>query len=66
MSLDEARDGDKTFKEDGITFIIDEQLLEEAKPINIDYIDSVRGAGFAITSNLSVGAACSTCGGGCH
>ncbi len=53
------------FKEDGITFVIDEQLFEQAKPINIDFIDSVRGSGFSITSNLSVGAACSACGGGC-
>ena len=65
MSLDEARDGDKMFKEDGITFIIDDQLFEEAKPVKIDYIDSAMGAGFSITSNLSYGAACSTCGGGC-
>lgn len=65
MSLDETREGDKVFEEDGITFIIDEQLFEQAKPISIDFIDSVRGSGFSIMSSLSVGAACGTCGGGC-
>ena len=65
MSLDEAKEGDKTFQEDGITFIIEESLFEQAKPINIDFIDSARGSGFSITSNLSLGAACGTCGGGC-
>jgi len=65
MSLDEAREGDKIFKEDGITFVIDEQLFEQAKPIAIDFIDSARGSGFSIMSNLSTGAACDACGGGC-
>jgi len=58
MSLDEAKEGDKIFKEDGVTFLIDEQLFEQVKPINIDFIDSDRGSGFSITSNLSVGATC--------
>jgi iron-sulfur cluster assembly protein len=62
MSLDEAKEGDKIFKEDGVTFVIDEQLFDEAKPINIDFIDSDRGSGFSITSSLSTGAGCA---GGC-
>lgn len=65
MSLDETKEGDKVFTEDGITFIIDEQLFEQAKPISIDFIDSARGSGFSIMSSLSVGAACDACGGGC-
>ena len=62
MSLDETKEGDKIFKEDGITFIIEEELFEQAKPINIDFIDSDRGSGFSITSRLSTGAGCD---GGC-
>jgi len=65
MSLDETKEGDKVFTEDGITFIVDEQLFEQAKPISIDFIDSARGSGFSIMSNLSTGAACDACGGGC-
>ena len=46
MSLDGAKEEDKIFKEDDITFVIDEQLFEQVKPVNIDFIDSVRGSGF--------------------
>jgi len=62
MSLDEAKEGDKIFKEDGVTFLIEEELFEQAKPINIDFIDSDRGSGFSINSNLLTGASCD---GGC-
>jgi len=61
MSLDEAKEEDRVFEEDGITFVIDEQLFEQVKPVNIDFIDSVRGSGFSITSGLS----CNSCGGSC-
>ncbi|MBN2539429.1 MAG: hypothetical protein JXB09_05220 [Deltaproteobacteria bacterium] len=61
MSLDEAKEGDKIFKEDGITFLIEEQLFEQAKPINIDFITSDRGSGFSITSSLSGGGCEGTC-----
>ena len=61
MSLDEAKEEDKVFDEDGITFVMDEQLFEQAKPVNIDFISTDRGSGFSITSNLSGG----SCGGSC-
>jgi len=53
MSLDEAKEKDKVFEEDGITFVIDEQLFEQVKPVNIDFITTGRGSGFSITSGLS-------------
>ncbi len=61
MSLDEAKEEDKVFDEDGITFVMDEQLFEQAKPVNIDFISTDRGSGFSITSSLSGG----SCGGSC-
>jgi len=65
MSLDEAKEGDNIFKEDGITFVIDETLFEQAKPINIDFVDSDRGSGFSITSNLPTSNSCGhSCGEG--
>ena len=64
MSLDEAREEDKVFEEDGITFVMDEQLFEQAKPVNIDFITTAGGSGFSITSGLP-GGSCSACGGGC-
>ena len=66
MSLDETKDTDKIFKEDGITFVIDEQLFERAKPINIDFITTDRGSGFSITSSIPSGGSCgSSCGSSC-
>ncbi|MBW2600199.1 MAG: hypothetical protein JRC60_09110 [Deltaproteobacteria bacterium] len=61
MSLDEAKEEDKVFEEDGVTFVIDEQLFEQVKPVNIDFITTDRGSGFSITSSLSGG----SCGGSC-
>jgi len=61
MSLDGAKEEDKIFKEDGITFVIDEQLFERVKPVSIDFTTTYRGSGFSITSSLSGG----SCGGNC-
>ena len=44
MSLDGAKEEDKIFEEDGITFVIDEQLFEQVKPVNIDFITTNREA----------------------
>ncbi len=62
MSLDEAKKEDKVFEKDDITYVINEQLFELAKPINIDFVTTPNGSGFSITSNVSGGGCC---GGGC-
>ena len=62
MSLDEAKEEDKVFEKGGVTYVINEQLFELAKPINIDFVATPRGSGFAINSNVSGGG---SCGGGC-
>ena len=62
MSLDEAKDEDKVFEEGGITYVINEQLFEVAKPINIDFVTTSRGSGFSISSSISGGG---SCGGSC-
>ena len=61
MSLDEAKETDKVFEEDCITFVIDEQLFDQVQPINIDFITTDRGSGFSIISRLSG----DSCGGSC-
>ena len=63
MSLDEAKEADKVFEKDGITFVIDEQLFEQVKPVNIDFTTTYRGSGFSITSGLSGGSCGGSCGG---
>ena len=64
MALDEPRDTDEIIKDNGVTYLIEKGLLEEAKPINVDYIESGMGTGFSITSEKKFGAA-SSCGSSC-
>jgi iron-sulfur cluster assembly protein len=63
MALDEPKEDDEVFKQDGITFLVNKTLLEEAKPINVDFIGAPVGGGFKITSGLaSTGGCGSSCG----
>jgi iron-sulfur cluster assembly protein len=59
MALDEPKDDDEVVKNNGFTFLINKELYEQAKPINVDFVDSGWGQGFSISSNLQIG------GGGC-
>jgi len=62
MALDESQEKDLVFTDRDIQFLIDKDLFEEVKPINIDFIESVRGSGFKLSSNIAAGAGC---GGSC-
>jgi len=62
MALDESKEDDEVFKENGITFMINKDLLELAKPITVDYVITRMGNGFKLTSGLDAG---SSCGGSC-
>jgi Fe-S cluster assembly iron-binding protein IscA len=62
MALDESKEDDEVFKENGLTFAINKELFELAKPITLDYIASRMGAGFKLSSSLDTG---SSCGGSC-
>lgn len=73
LGLDEVRDGDKSFDFDGgIQVVMAEDLLEEAKPVNID----MGPMGFDVASSLEFetggNCGCPSCGtgscgsGGCH
>jgi len=67
MALDGTKEDDKTFDEQGITFIVNSRLYEQVKPINVDYVSTPMGSGFNISSNISTGSACSSgsCGSSC-
>ncbi|HYA15281.1 MAG TPA: hypothetical protein VEF33_13175 [Syntrophales bacterium] len=58
MALDESRDGDEIFKDDGITFLINKELYELVKPIKVDFIVTPRGSGFKVSSSLDAGSSC--------
>ena len=47
-----------TFTDQGITFAIEKKLFEEAKPIRVDFVESLDGSGFQLTSNLPSGGGC--------
>jgi len=53
MALDEPKIEDERFEEKGIKFIIDKDIYNQAKPINVDFVSTPQGAGFKINSNLS-------------
>jgi hypothetical protein len=49
MALDESRDGDEIFNQNGLTFMI----------------ETPRGSGYSIESNLKKADGCGSCGGSC-
>jgi iron-sulfur cluster assembly protein len=61
MALDEPQDNDEIIKDNEITYLMDKDLFNQVKPINIDFIDSAMGSGFTILSNLSQGSSCGSC-----
>lgn len=70
MALDGPLASDETFTEQGVQFVIDKKLFEDAKPISIDFIESAMGQGFLLKSALSKSDDCCAssdggCGSGC-
>jgi len=60
MALDEPREDDEVLKDNGITYVINKELLDQVKPLNVDFVESPMGSGFSISSNLQTGGACGT------
>ena len=65
MALDEPKDDDEVIKDNKISYLINKELLEKAKPINVDFVESAMGSGFSLSSSLKTeggcGSSCSTC-----
>ena len=64
MALDEPGKDDEVFDEKGTKFVIEKDIFNQAKPINVDYVESPQGSGFRVTSSLSAAGGAS-CGSGC-
>jgi iron-sulfur cluster assembly protein len=65
MALNEAQNElDEVIQAGGTTFVIEKDLLNQVKPINIDFIATPQGAGFKLTSSLPEGGGCGSCS--CH
>jgi iron-sulfur cluster assembly protein len=58
MTLDEAQEGDEIFQTAGVRVLIDEMSAQYISGSEIDYVDSLMGAGFTVNNPNAV----STCG----
>ena len=58
MALDEVRPSDAVAEAGGFQFIMDQTLLDQAQPVQIDYADM----GFRISSSLQPAGGCQSCG----
>jgi Fe-S cluster assembly iron-binding protein IscA len=58
MALDEQQDNDMTFTDRNINYVIEKDLFDKAKPIRIDFVESLQGSGFQLTSSLPAGGGC--------
>lgn len=65
LALDEPKDTDDVFDNEGIKFLVDKDLLVQCKEIKVDFVDSGPRSGFAIYSPVPLGGGCgSSCGSG--
>ncbi len=58
MALDGSNENDFIYTDQGLTFVIEKDLLEKIKPVCIDFIQSDEGEGFSITANTGNAAEC--------
>ena len=58
MALDESRENDEVFNDNGLTYVVEKDLYDRIKPIKVDYVNSPMGAGFSIGSSMPMGGSC--------
>jgi Fe-S cluster assembly iron-binding protein IscA len=62
MALDEPKQDDKAFEDNGLKFVINQALYDEIQPITVDFIETPHGSGFKLSSNfVANGGSCGTC-----
>ena len=59
MALDEPKESDTVFDVNGFQYIVNNDLLEKAKPIKVDFLN----IGFKIDSSLEFGSGTDSCSG---
>jgi Fe-S cluster assembly iron-binding protein IscA len=57
LALDEPNDNDEVYDISGFKYVVDKALMEQAKPIKIDFMDRR----FNISSSMEFGKACGSC-----
>jgi Fe-S cluster assembly iron-binding protein IscA len=58
MAVDDVTPADAVHEAGGFQFIMDQALLDQAGPVEVDYADM----GFRISSGLQLGGGCQSCG----
>ncbi|MCW5198834.1 hypothetical protein VU06_03710 [Desulfobulbus sp. F3] len=57
MALDEPKDNDSAFEDNGIHVLVETRLLHICGAIKIDFIDTGHHSGFSVTSAKPLGGA---------
>ena len=70
LALDEAKEQDKVFAENNLTFLVDGDLLEQCGAVKVGFTEAGSRSGYAITAanTLGTGGGCcsgGSCGGSC-
>jgi Fe-S cluster assembly iron-binding protein IscA len=60
MALDESDEYDEIITDRDVTYVVNKTLLEQVKPISIDFVHTPRGSGFKVTSSLDATSGCGT------
>lgn len=58
MALDDKKSSDSVYEINGVEYLMDTKLLEDAKPVEINF----SGVGFQLNSSLELSSGCSSCG----
>ena len=64
LALDEPKDNDRTFENNGLKFLVEKGLLETCGSIKVEFIDAGPRSGFGITSKIPLPGG-GGCGGSC-
>jgi len=59
MALDEPKESDTVYENNGFTYIVDREFMEKAQPIKVDFTEM----GFKLDSGIDFGAGsgCTSC-----
>jgi len=67
ITVDEAKEGDLTQKVNDITFVVEEQLIDEFGGFKLLSTEENEGRGLSLKPAIEVESnGCGSCGGGCH
>lgn len=58
MAIDDKKSSDSVYEINGVEYLMDTQLLQDAKPVEINF----SGMGFQLSSSLQLSSGCSSCG----